>query len=316
MSLARAAKSLFGGISPRPTDPARPPRTTLLEIDWEYPQNSSEARAYVNLLAKCRYELDDLARRKGRPAGTYELTVSPPACERRVTTRRHRGLTGGPDGSRAGRRSQRKGQLRQVGYQGDGAVRRFLELDGKPGFVVSNRDHRADVIGLRVDVRCRSGTMNPAPQSCSTLTRTDSPRNFRSLQARGTRSRDIKRICTPPSPVESRSTRLSSITYRTESGRIRWSSVGGEPQAEGLDTECRANTTLGFGRRGAAIRPIVHGHTRDRTAFQWRVPTFPAERRTRLMANRAKFDRHGRRVLGEWVVGLQGVAAPGLAGLR
>ena len=173
MSLARAAKSLFGGISPRPTDPARPPRTTLLEIDWEYPQNSSEARAYVDLLAKCRYELDDLARRKGRPAGTYELTVSPPACERRVTTRRRRGLTGGPDGSRAGRRSQRKGQLRQVGYQGDGAVRRFLELDGKPGFVVSNRDHRADVIGLRVDVRCRSSTMDPAPQSCTTLTRTD-----------------------------------------------------------------------------------------------------------------------------------------------
>ncbi|KAG7575258.1 hypothetical protein FFLO_00422 [Filobasidium floriforme] len=50
-----------------------------IQIDWEYPQNSSEAHAYVDLLAKCRRELDELARSKGRSAGTYELTVAVPS---------------------------------------------------------------------------------------------------------------------------------------------------------------------------------------------------------------------------------------------
>lgn len=47
------------------------------QIDWEYPANPTEARAFVDLLAALRQGLDDLAEGKGRERGRYELTVCP-----------------------------------------------------------------------------------------------------------------------------------------------------------------------------------------------------------------------------------------------
>jgi chitinase len=49
-----------------------------LDIDWEYPADHEQAKAYVELLRECREALDQLAARKGRPAGQYQLTVGFP----------------------------------------------------------------------------------------------------------------------------------------------------------------------------------------------------------------------------------------------
>lgn len=48
------------------------------QIDWEYPQNSSEAKIYVQLLEALRHGLDDSSRQKNKPPGSYELTVAVP----------------------------------------------------------------------------------------------------------------------------------------------------------------------------------------------------------------------------------------------
>ncbi|WWD19210.1 hypothetical protein CI109_103668 [Kwoniella shandongensis] len=49
-----------------------------LDIDYEYPKNSSDANGYVQLLHDLRAGLENLASSKGQSRGTYQLTVAAP----------------------------------------------------------------------------------------------------------------------------------------------------------------------------------------------------------------------------------------------
>ncbi|KAK7432281.1 Chitinase 4 [Neonectria magnoliae] len=50
-----------------------------IDIDWEYPQNASEARNFVELLAAVRRELDAYAQTLSNPRHHFEITVACPA---------------------------------------------------------------------------------------------------------------------------------------------------------------------------------------------------------------------------------------------
>jgi GH18 family chitinase len=57
------------------------PNIVSLDIDWEYPSNPTESRAYVDLLRTVRQELDRYAYQKGEPNENgrgYELTIAAP----------------------------------------------------------------------------------------------------------------------------------------------------------------------------------------------------------------------------------------------
>jgi hypothetical protein len=49
-----------------------------IQIDYEYPKTSSEATAYVQLLAELRQGLEQLAQQKGRNRGQSQLTIAAP----------------------------------------------------------------------------------------------------------------------------------------------------------------------------------------------------------------------------------------------
>ncbi|WWC63460.1 uncharacterized protein I303_106063 [Kwoniella dejecticola CBS 10117] len=61
-----------------------------LDIDYEYPQTSEQALAYVSLLAELRKGLVELAQSNHQPATQYELTVAAPCGMQNMEILRHK----------------------------------------------------------------------------------------------------------------------------------------------------------------------------------------------------------------------------------